>query len=334
MASLHPMQEAYLSTLREQSPQLIPARVIFTSHESYTVLIPSLKKERTAKLRGHFYHEGEELPVVGDWVAVELTEGDHEFLRIEATLPRTTSLRRFDASRGHQTLVANVDYVCLVTSFNEDFNERRLERGLAMINEGKATPIIILNKGDLIDKEAADKYLQDLTSRFPHVKVMTSAAKKGVGVEEIRSLFKPNQSITFLGMSGVGKSTLINALLGSNELDTGGIREDDARGRHTTTHREMFLTKDGYWVIDNPGIREFSFHGDDSTLETTFDDVADLVSRCRFGNCSHEVEPGCKVKEALASGELSKERWGNYSKMKKEIAYQAAKFAKRNQKKK
>ncbi len=317
----HPMQEAFFNTLKEDNLKLVPARVIFTSHDQYRTLILGLNEEVGAKVRGHFYHEGEELPVVGDWVAIEFSAGDHQSLPIEAILPRVSSLRRQDLQRGYQTLVANVDFICLVTSFNQDLNERRLERGLVMIEESGAKPLIIINKSDLIQRDVAEEVLKTLSERFGNVTVVSCSAHSGQGINEITNLFAQGQSVAFLGMSGVGKSTLINAILGEEQLQTKEIRLEDGKGRHTTTHRELFLAKKGFWIIDNPGIREFSCWGEELNLQHTFDDVASITSSCRFADCSHRGEPGCRVMEALESGELSYDRWENFLKIKREMDF-------------
>ncbi len=321
----HPMQDAYFHALREENPSLVPARITFTSHDQYKTLVLASKEERSAKVRGHFYHGGSELPVVGDWVAIEWSSGDHQSLPIEAVLPRFSELRRVDNRRGYQTLVANVDFIGLVTSFNQDLNERRLERGLAMIEESRAKPIIIINKNDLIDEPSANQQLQVLSDRFKNVMIVSCSAQSKNGIDRVTALLGDGQSVAFLGMSGVGKSSLINVILDEDHLQTKEIRLEDSRGRHTTTHRELLLTKHGFWIIDNPGIREFSFGGEEDSLNRTFEDVSLLMLSCRFSDCAHDGEPGCKISEALETGELSTDRWENYLKIIREMDFQANK---------
>lgn len=296
----HPMHDAFFISLKEEKQFLVPARVVFSSHDQYKVLILGQSQEHLAKPRGHFYHNNEELPVVGDWIAVELTEGDHQSLPIEAVLPRLTSLRRQDSLRGSQTLIANVDYIALVTSFNQDLNERRLERGIAMIEDSGARSLIVVNKSDLLSKSETALWLQELRERFQNTEIVSCSAQDGRGVSDLIAILKQGQSLAMLGMSGVGKSTLINRMIGTDAM----------------------LTLD---------IREFAFAGGEESLESAFEDIAELMGGCRFGDCSHTGEPGCKIGEALDNGELSEDRWDNFLKIKKEMEFHASKNDKATQ---
>ncbi len=317
----HPMQDAFFQSYSEEGKNFVPARVTFSSHERYRVLILGEEQERPAKLRGHFYYDTTDLPVVGDWVVLELLEGDSDSLPIEALLPRRTCLKRSDSSLGEQVLMANVDVVALVTSFNQDLNERRLERGLLMIEESGAKALVILNKSDLVDKKTQEKILEDLALRLPSVPILSCSALNGQGIQDILNHFEEGQSVSALGMSGVGKSTLINVLLEEEALRTQEIREDDSRGKHTTTHRELFKTKQGFWLLDSPGIREFSSTAEAGALETSFEDVTNLIACCRFGDCTHQSEPGCGIRGGLAEGILDEDRWQNYLKLKREMEF-------------
>ncbi|MBL7544077.1 MAG: ribosome small subunit-dependent GTPase A [Bdellovibrionaceae bacterium] len=317
----HPMQEAFYNSLRASNPNLFPARVIFSSHEQFKVMILGQQGQVFARVRGHFYHQGQDLPVVGDWVALEMIEGDNQFLPIESVLPRRSCLRRHDDVGGVQSLIANIDFIGLVTSFNDDFNVRRLERGLSMIEDSGAKPIIIVNKCDLMSQNEIHRRLSELQQRIQDVPIVACSAQQNQGVGEIARRLVPGQSVAFLGMSGVGKSTLVNALLEADKMKTQEIRDDDSRGRHTTTHRELILSHHGFWLMDTPGIRSFSFGGDEDSLDESFDDIAKLMSGCRFSDCSHGGEPGCLVGEALGNGDLLQDRWESYLKMKREIEF-------------
>lgn len=318
---LHPMQEAFYLNVLEEKPDVVPARVTFASHDHFRILLLSSGVERLAKVTGRYFHEQQSLPVVGDWVVVSMTEGDTSSLQICELLPRISCLERRTENGDNQALVSNVDWIAIVTSFNDDLNPRRLDRAVAMVLDSRATPIIVINKSDLVDQTTQANYLEELEARYPGISVCSCSAHTGFGVKEIQSLIGVGQTFSFFGMSGVGKSSLINAILQEQIFDTQEIREDDSRGRHTTTHRELRMSPAGFWVIDTPGIRSFSFSGDENSLAESFPDIADMMKSCRFGNCSHTQEPGCGVLAALESGVLSQDKWRNYLKMKREIEY-------------
>ena len=314
----HPLQDAYYNSEKDKHNFLFPARVTFVSRDHHRVLLFGHNQEQYAKVRGRL---ASEKLAVGDWVKVELLPGDHQFLPINSILPRISALRRQDASGEEQVLLSNVNSVCLMTSFNRDFNPRRIERGISMISDSQAQPIVVINKLDLMTPKSAAEMIDDLRERINGVEIFACSVRTGVGIHELIAKFQPGETVAFLGMSGVGKSSIINQILKSEVLATSQVRTDDDRGRHTTTHRELFQSQFGFWLIDSPGIREFSIAGDEESLVSSFDDVKKIMSSCRFGNCSHLTEPDCGIKIALASGVLNEDRWRNYLKMKRELEH-------------
>ena len=204
---------------------------------------------------------------------------------------------------------------------NDDFNLRRLERYLLLAYESKAIPVIILTKRDLC--EDLEEKLQAVNLiTFGSVSVIAVDNISGNGMDAVQKLITTGTTVALLGSSGVGKSTLLNALMGKDVAATAGIREDDSKGRHTTTHRELFMLPTGGLVIDTPGMRELQLTGESSMMDTTFGDIEDLITACRFSNCTHSNEPGCKINEALDDGSLDDDRFSSYQKLQKELAYQ------------
>lgn len=314
------MQESYFLSQKEENKELNLARVIFASTDHYRILVLGETNDRLAKLRGHFFNGESEFPVVGDWVSVAVQPGDHQAIPIESLLPRVTEFRK--SQGGTQTLMANVDKIALVTSFNRDFNLRRLERGLAMIADSGAQALIALNKVDLVDQEQRDLICAQLSERLSGIPVLICSGTTKEGLQELIQQFDVGQTVAFIGMSGVGKSTLINHILGETQQTTSEIREDDSRGRHTTTHRELFQTAHGFWILDSPGTRQFALAGDEESLDQSFEDLSEIMTMCRFQDCSHETEPGCQIQEALSSGLIPEDRWQNYLKMRRELERQ------------
>jgi ribosome biogenesis GTPase len=289
---------------------LEPARVAVQHRGAYDVL--GDLGELRASAANHFARE-DNLPAVGDWVGVSLESG-----LIEALLPRRTVLSRkdvMDAVR-EQVMAANVDVAFLVQALPLDFNVRRLERYLAMAWESGAQPVVLLTKTDLVDDLAP--FLADVeTVTLGACPVDTVSAVTGEGIEELRRWFEGNRTAVLLGSSGVGKSTIVNALAGEELLATAEVRADDHRGRHTTTRRELILLPGGGVVLDTPGMRELQLW--DADLEQTFGDVEEIARRCRFSDCAHDREPGCAIREALADGSLARDRWESYAKLQREL---------------
>jgi len=289
---------------------LTPARVAIQHRGAYDLLAEAGELRAAAATR---LVKLDELPVVGDWVGL-----DPETQQVEAVLPRRTSISRKEVWKAvrEQVLAANVDVAFLVQGLPLDFNVRRLERYLAMAWESGAQPVVVLTKIDLVDDVAP--FIDEVeTITLGACPVYAVSALTGEGLDTLRPHFEPNRTAVLLGSSGVGKSTIVNALAGQELLATQEVRADDQRGRHTTTHRELILLRGGGVVLDTPGIRELQLW--DADLEQAFGDVEEIARRCRFSDCAHDREPGCAIREALADGSLPFERWQSYVKLQREL---------------
>jgi ribosome biogenesis GTPase len=299
---------------------LVPARVTVQQRGLYT--LASELGELTGELSGRFQFDAGhgEYPVAGDWVAVAARPGERRAV-IHAVLPRRTAFVRKAAgdSLGEQVVAANLDTVFLVTSLNADFNLRRLERYLAAAWESGAEPAIVLTKADLCDD--VERFVLEAESIAFGVPVHAVSAVTGRGLPELRGYLGPGRTAVLLGTSGVGKSTLVNALAGEELLATQEIREDDGRGRHTTSHRELVLLPGGGLILDTPGMRELGLWDAAAGVSDAFEDVEKLFADCRFADCAHESEPGCAVRRALADGTLDEVRWESYVKLQRELAH-------------
>lgn len=321
----------FMPDMMTENERGIPARIVAVHKERYALICEY--GETYARLKTKEYYGGyEEFPTVGDFVMMDFVpSGDS---RIFATLPRKTFFSRRDPTpgRGEQAVAANFDYVFIMQSLNQDFNERRLERYLTLAWQSGAVPVIVLTKADLT--EEYEPYIRIAERIAPDICVHVVSSRNGFGLEELRAYLKPGNTIALLGSSGIGKSSLVNALAEEELMRVNGIREDDSKGRHTTTHRQLIMLKSGAMIIDTPGMRELGMWDVSEGLGEAFADVEQYIGKCKFSDCRHLSEPGCAIKEAIAAGELSKARWDSYCKLKREAKYSDDKDARMREKQK
>lgn len=307
-----------------ENVQGIPARITAVHKERYALVCEY--GEIYGRLKTKEYFGGfEDFPTTGDFVLINyIPNGDSQIIK---TLSRKTFFSRRDPTpgRGEQAVASNFDYVFIMQSLNQDFNAKRLERYLTLAWQSGAIPVVVLTKADLVDE--FDSYIRITESLAAGVPVYAVSSKTGAGLPALADYLTPGKTVVFLGSSGVGKSSLVNALAGEEIMDVNGIRENDSKGRHTTTHRQLIMLKSGVMIIDTPGMRELGMWDVSKGLGEAFADVEQFLGKCKFSDCKHQTEPGCAVKEAIANGELSRERWESYIKLKTEARYTDEKSA-------
>jgi len=300
---------------------LFLARVSEQHRDLYKVI--GEQGELLASVSGKLFYAADgtmDFPAVGDWVMVDRIDGNAGKAMIHHILRRKSVFTRKAAGTSNTTQIvaANIDLVFICMSLNADFNLRRLERYLSIAWDSMAIPIIVLTKADLCDD--LQQKLDELATVSAGTGVIVCSCKEENGYQNVGNYIVEGKTIAFIGSSGVGKSTLINHLMGQNVLTTKEIREDDAKGRHATTHRQLLLLPNGGIVIDTPGMREIHLYS--GNLSKAFEDIAELASKCKFRDCSHTTEPNCAVRNAIEAGELSEKRLESYLKLQREIVYE------------
>lgn len=311
----------------------LPGRVTEQQREQYTVITEL--GEVNALLKGTLLHDAvvrADLPCVGDFVLLQYN--DSGVSQITHLLPRRTKFSRADYS-GHgyahikanreQIVAVNFDYVFILSSLNQDFNISRIMRYLAQTRQSGGQPVVLLTKADLI--EDPGEFTEKVGYAAPGVPVCAVSSRTGFGLEALDEYLQPGKTVVFLGMSGVGKSSLLNTLMDREVMVVKEIRSDDARGRHTTTHRQLFMLPTGAMVIDTPGMRELGLLCADENFSEGFSDIEELAAGCRFSDCKHSSEPGCAILAAIEQGEIPRGRWENYQKLKREALYSEDKTA-------
>jgi ribosome biogenesis GTPase len=303
----------------------VPGRVLSVHRDLFGLI--TAEGERTAELSGRFRHraeDGADLPGVGDWVAARLAPGDGP-VRIQALLPRRTRVARKvpGAVTAEQVVASNVDVVLLVAGLDGDYNPRRLERALVLVRDGGAAAVIVLNKADLLAPAALAARLVETEEVAAGAPVVAVSAASGDGLDALAPWLGRGRTAALLGSSGVGKSTLVNRLLGVERQRTLPVRAHDSRGRHTTSHREILRLPGGALLVDTPGLRELQLWAAPDAVADAFGEVDALAADCRFSDCRHAGEPGCAVEAAAAAGTLDPARLQSFRKLQREIRHLA-----------
>lgn len=310
-------------------------RVIAEHKERY--IVKTTKAELEAEITGNLRFSAasrEDFPAVGDWVA--LTTYDSDSAIIHKILPRFSIIKRQAVGQfGEiQIIATNIDYAFLIQAADRDFNINRLERYLTVCYSSKVSPVILLNKTDLVDEQKINKILESIKIRIKDVPIIATSNETQIGYETIKKLIKKGKTYCMLGSSGVGKSTLLNNLSGRNIMKTDLISQSTSKGRHVTSHRELIVLENGGILIDNPGMREVGIADTTAGLKTTFDKIISLSQKCKFKDCTHTKEAGCSVLEAVDKGEIDKTSYKNYLRLEREKVHFESTIEERRKKEK
>ncbi len=315
-------------------PDCTVARVTAVHKDSY--LVRDNNSEVLAELAGSFIYSVEssiDLPSVGDWALVQY-HNDDTFAIIHGLLPRKSVLRRKKPGKkiDYQMIAVNIDSALIVQSCDFDFNLRRLERYLVMVNEGHIDPILLLTKSDLVSPEKLEQRISEVRRANIKCKVLPLSNVTGFGVDHVRELLQPGKTYCLVGSSGVGKTTLLNHIIGRDLFETNTVRISDGKGRHTTAQRQLIVLDHGAMLIDTPGMRELGNIGVSSGLEESFSDIWSLSKTCRFANCTHTQEVGCALLAAIENGTLQADRYQSFLKLMKESEYNELSYVEKRRK--
>ena len=310
------------------------ARVIAVHKDSY--ILNNGEYDVFAELIGKLLFSADspiDLPTVGDWVLTTFYD-EGTFSIVHSVLPRKSLLKRKTPGKriDFQLIAANIDVAFIVQSLDTDFNLRRLERYLVMVRDSHIEPIILLSKSDLLNSGDIKSRVSEIHNIMPSLHVLPFSNKDETGLKDIGDLLAPQKTYCLLGSSGVGKTTLLNNLIGEELFTTKSVRKKDGKGRHATTHRELIKLECGAMLIDNPGMRELGGFSAETGMDEAFAEIVDLSEQCQFNDCTHVIETGCAVIKAVKSGEVPEERYQNYLKMKKESDYYEMSYIERRQK--
>ena len=315
-------------------PDCTVARVTAVHKDSY--LVRNEKREVLAELAGYFSFSAVsslDLPSVGDWALVQF-HNDTTFAIIHGLLPRRSFLRRKTPGKkiDYQMIAVNIDSALIVQACDLDFNLRRLERYLVMVNEGHIEPILLLTKSDLVSPGKLEQRISEVRQANIQCKVLPLSNVTGFGVDQVRQLLEPAKTYCLVGSSGVGKTTLLNRIIGRDLFETNSVRASDGKGKHTTAQRQLIVLDHGAMLIDTPGMRELGNIGVSTGLEESFADIWDLSKTCRFANCTHAEEVGCALRNAMENGTLQADRYQSYLKLMKESEYNELSYVEKRRK--